>query len=95
LPSSEIIVYQTENGRTLIQCQFENEMLWLSHALVAELFETDVRTINAHLVNVFDEGELRREATIRTFRIVRTEGKQEVAREIEHYNASPPNSSAS
>ena len=86
LPNSEIILYQTEDGRTRIQCRFENETLWLTQALIAELFEKDVRTINEHLVNIFDEGELRREATIRKFRIVRSEGKREVAREIEHYN---------
>jgi hypothetical protein len=86
LPQSEIILYQTEDGRTRVQCRFENETLWLTQALIGELFEKDVRTINEHLVNIFDEGELRREATIRKFRIVRTEGKREVAREIEHYN---------
>jgi hypothetical protein len=86
LPQSEIIFYQTEDGRTRVQCRFENETLWLTQALIGELFEKDVRTINEHLVNIFDEGELRREATIRKFRIVRTEGKREVAREIEHYN---------
>lgn len=85
-PQSEIILYQTEDGRTRIQCRFENETLWLTQALIAELFEKDVRTINEHLVNIFDEGELRREATIRKFRIVRTEGRRQVAREIEHYN---------
>lgn len=86
LPNSEIILYQTEDGRTRIQCWFENETIWLTQALIAELFEKDVRTINEHLLNIFDEGELRREATIRKFRIVRTEGKREVVREIEHYN---------
>jgi hypothetical protein len=86
LPNSEIILYQTEDGRTRIQCRFENETVWLSQALISELFEKDVRTINEHLVNIFDEGELRREATIRKFRIVRIEGKREVVREIEHYN---------
>ncbi len=86
LPNSEIILYQTEDGRTRIQCRFENETLWLSQALIAALFEKDVRTINEHLVNIFEEGELRREATIRKFRIVRFEGKREVTREVEHYN---------
>ena len=85
LPNSEIILYQTEDGRTRIQCRFENETMWLTQAFLAELFEKDVRTINEHLVNIFDEGELRREATIRKFRIVRIEGKREVVREIEHY----------
>ena len=86
LPRSEIILYQTEDGRTRVQCRFDDETLWLTQALIAELFEKDVRTINEHLMNIFEEGELRREATIRKFRIVRFEGTREVAREVEHYN---------
>ena len=85
-PKSEIILYQTEDGHTRIQCRFENETLWLSQALIAELFQKDVRTINEHLVNIFEEGELNRDATIRKFRIVRFEGNREVTREVEHYN---------
>ncbi len=84
--SSELILYQTEDGRTRIQCRFEDETVWLTQALIADLFQKDVRTINEHLQNIFAEGELIREATIRKFRIVRTEGNREVSREIEHYN---------
>ena len=85
-PQSSIILYRTEDGRTRIQCRFENETIWLTQALLAELFQKDVRTINEHLVNIFEEGELSREATIRKFRIVRLEGTREVAREVEHYS---------
>ncbi len=85
-PRSELLLYQTEDGRTRIQCRFEDETVWLTQALLAELFEKDVRTINEHLLNIYEEGELRREATIRKLRIVRTEGARQVAREIEHYN---------
>ncbi len=85
-PQSSLILYQTEDGRTRIQCRFENETVWLTQALMAELFQKDVRTINEHLGNIFEEGELSREATIRKFRIVRLEGMREVAREVEHYN---------
>lgn len=85
-PQSEFILYQTEDGRTRIQCRFENESIWLSQALIAELFQKDVRTVNEHLVNIFEEGELHREATIRKFRIVRQEGARQVAREVDHYN---------
>ena len=70
-PQSSIILYQTEDGRTRKQCRFENETIWLTQALIAELFQKDVRTINEHLVNIFQEGELSREATFRKFRIVR------------------------
>jgi len=83
-PQSEIILYQTENGGTRIQCRFENETLWLTQAFIAELFQKNVRTINEHLVNIFEEGESSREATIRNFRIVRQEGNRQVARDIEY-----------
>jgi hypothetical protein len=86
VPTGELILYQTEDGRTRIECRLESETLWLTQALMAELFQKDVRTINEHLVNLFEEGELDREATIRRFRMVRTEGNRSVSREIEHYN---------
>jgi hypothetical protein len=86
LPQSSIILYQTEDGRTRIQCRFENETLWLTQALIAELFQIGVNTVNYHLKEIFDEGELHPEATIRQYRIVRKEGAREVSREIEHYS---------
>ena len=86
LLQSSMILYQTEDGRTCIQCRFDNQTLWLTQALIAELFQKDVRTINEHLVNIYDEGELDRDSTIRKFRIVRREGSREVSREIEHYS---------
>lgn len=85
-PQSSIILYQTEDGRTRVQCRFDDETIWLTQALIAELFQKDVRTINEHLVNIFEEGELSPEATIRNFRIVRLEGTREVTRTIEHYS---------
>lgn len=83
LPNSEIILYQTEDGRTRIQCRFENETLWLSQALIAELFQKDVRTINEHLVNIFEEGELVADSVIRKFRITAADGK---SYSTQHYN---------
>jgi len=85
-PNGEILLYQTEDGRTRFECRFQNETLWLSQALLAELFEKDVRTINEHIQNIYEEGELDPEATIRKFRIVRREGNREVGRLIEHYS---------
>lgn len=85
-PKSELILYQTEDGKTRVACRLEDETIWLTQSLLGELFDKDVRTINEHLANIYSEGELTREATIRNFRIVRTEGKREVSREIEHYN---------
>ena len=86
LPQSEIILYQTEDGRTRIQCRFEDETLWLTQALIAELFQVSVPTVSEHLKNIYADDELVAEATLRKFRIVRAEGRREVAREIEHYH---------
>ena len=86
VPTGEIVLYQTEDGRTRVECRFADETLWLSQALIAELFQKDVRTINEHLQNIYDEGEIDPGATIRKFRIVRREGTRAVAREVEHYN---------
>jgi hypothetical protein len=85
-PPSSIVLYQTEDRGIRIECRFEAETIWLPQALIAELFQKDVRTINEHLVNLFEEGELSREATIRKFRIVRREGSRDVSRSIEHYS---------
>lgn len=86
LPQSEIILYQTEDGRTRIQCRFENETVWLTQKLMAELFQIGVGTVNHHLKAIFAEGELAPAATIRRYRIVQTEGGRQIAREVEHYN---------
>jgi hypothetical protein len=84
-PASDLILYQTEDGKTHIQCRFEDESLWLTQAQIADLFQKDVKTINEHLLNVYQDKELEEDSTIRKFRIVRIEGKREVAREISHY----------
>ncbi len=85
-PTGEIVLYQTEDGRTRVDCRFVDQTLWLSQALIAELFQKDVRTVNEHLLNIYAEGEIQAQATIRKFRIVRREGSREVEREIEHYS---------
>ena len=85
-PVGSLILYQTEDGRTRVECRFEDETIWLSQALIGELFQKDVRTINEHLMHIFEDQELDREATFRKFRIVRQEGARQVSREIEHYS---------
>lgn len=85
-PGGEFLVYQTEDGKTRVECRFEQETIWLSQALIGELFQVSTSTVNEHLKNIYDEAELTPEATIRKFRIVRREGQREVSRLIEHYN---------
>jgi hypothetical protein len=85
-PQSSIVLYQTEDGRTRIQCRFENETIWLTQALIAELFQTSIPNINLHLKAIYAEGELTEAATIKPYLIVRAEGARQVSREVLHYS---------
>jgi hypothetical protein len=80
LPNSEIILYQTEDGRTRIQCRFENETVWLTQKLMAELFGKDVRTINEHIQNVFAEGELVPDSVVKDSFTTAADGKNYATR---------------
>ncbi|RKX58257.1 MAG: hypothetical protein DRP28_05200 [Thermodesulfobacteriota bacterium] len=81
--ASEILIYQTEDGGTRIQVRLENETVWLTQKLITELFQKNVRTINEHIQNIFEEGELSPESVIRKFRITAADGK---TYETNHYN---------
>ena len=85
-PQSDLILYQTEDGRTRIQCGFENETVWLSLSQMADLFQRDKPVISRHIKNVFDEGELEAAGTVAKYATVQTEGRKQVTREIEFYN---------
>ena len=78
---SQIIIYQTENGETKLDVRFQNETVWLTQKMMAELFQTSVPNINMHLKNIFEEGELEEYRTIKEFLIVQQEGKREVKRQ--------------
>ncbi len=82
----EFLLYVTEDGRTRIDVRTDRETVWLTQKLMAELFQKDVRTINEHIRNSYEESELVPEATIRKFRIVQAEGSRTVKRELDHYN---------
>jgi hypothetical protein len=81
---SEIIIF--DNDTQPVEVRLEGETVWLTQKQMAELFGKDLRTINEHVGNVYEEGELDRGGTIRKFRIVRQEGKRQVQRAIDHYN---------
>ena len=83
---NELIIYQTADGRTKIEVKLENETVWLNQKQMADLFQTTVPNINIHLKNIYDEGELDRNSTIKDSLIVRMEGNREVKRSIDYYN---------
>ncbi|MBN2299061.1 MAG: virulence RhuM family protein, partial [Deltaproteobacteria bacterium] len=80
---SELILYQTQDGKTKIDVRLQDETVWLTQKLMAELFQKDVRTINEHIKNIFAEGELVPEPVIRNFRITAADGKKY---DTAHYN---------
>ena len=86
MSEGEFILYNTEDGRTQVQLRAVDKTAWLTQRQMADLFDKDVRTINEHIRNIYDEGECEPEATIRKFRIVQTEGKRQVARQVDAYN---------
>ena len=81
---SEIVLYQTEDGQSRIAVHLEDDTVWLTQRQLAGLFQKDVRTVNEHVQNIVDEGEVDPAATTRKFRIVQPEGGREVARAVAH-----------
>lgn len=84
--NNEIIIYTTEDGKETFEVNLKEETVWLSQRQMAELFEKDVRTINEHIGNIYQEKELDRSLTIRKFRIVQIEGNRKVERMRNCYN---------
>jgi hypothetical protein len=84
-PPPSLILYQTEDGRTRIECRFEGETLWLTQALIAELFATTPQNITQHIKAIYAEGELDEQATCKPYLQVRQEGVRRVERAALHY----------
>ncbi len=83
---SQIIIYQTENGETKLDVRFQDETVWLTQKLMAELFQTSPQNITIHLKNIFEEGELDEGATCNDFLQVQKEGNRVVKRNQKFYN---------
>jgi hypothetical protein len=85
-PASDLILYQTEDGKTRIQCRFEEESIWLTQAQIAELFQTTPQNITQHIRLIYDENELDEMATCKSYLQVRVEGVRQVKRQLNHYS---------
>jgi len=83
---SQIIIYQSEDGRTKLDVRLDGLTVWLSQKQLTELFGKAKGTISEHIKHIFEDGELPEEATVRLFRTVQIEGEREVTREVECYN---------
>jgi len=87
LPSLQnFILYTTPNGEVKLQVFLQDETLWLTQKMMAELFGVKENTITYHLKEIYSSGELVEQATTRKIRVVRNEGGREVSREIDYYN---------
>jgi len=83
---AEVLLYQTNDGHTRVEVRFDGETAWLSLGQLTELFQRDKSVISRHIKNIFDEGELSREATVAEFATVQREGDREVTRDVEYFN---------
>jgi hypothetical protein len=81
--SSEIIMYQTEDGLTKIETTFDGDTVWLSIDQMAELFQRDKSTISRHIKNIFNEGELTRNSVVANFATTAADGKRY---QVDYYN---------
>ncbi|MDE2616844.1 MAG: virulence RhuM family protein [Burkholderiales bacterium] len=84
--TAEFLIFTGQAGEQSIEARYEDETVWLSQKLMAELFAVDVRTVSEHLKNIYAAAELQREATVRISRTVQTEGNRQVARNVDFYN---------
>ncbi len=84
--SQNFLIYNTPNEKAKVNVFLQNDTLWLTQKAIATLFDVAKSTISEHLTNIFTTEELRKEATVREFRTVQTEGERNVTRNLEYYN---------
>ena len=84
--SSEMILYTTEDGHTVVHLRAQDGSAWLSQADIAKLFEVTPQAVTQHIRTIYEEGELDEAATCKDYLQVRSEGNREVSRQIAHYS---------
>jgi hypothetical protein len=80
------LIYESEDGNIKLDVMLQNETLWLTQPLMAELFNTSIPNISMHIRNIYEEEELKPQATLKKFLTVRQEGSRQVKRELDYYN---------
>jgi len=86
MKQDQIVIYQTEDGQTQIDVRLENETVWLTQAQMVELFQTTKQNVSLHLSNLYKEGELEKEGTVKEYLTVQQEGKRRVSRKVKYYD---------
>ena len=83
---NKILLYTDETGKMNVNVRFAEEDVWVTQVQLAEIYATTRQNIGQNIENIYKDNELPREATIKKFFIVQTEGNRQVKREIDHYN---------
>ena len=86
IPNSEILLYTSPDGQVQLDVRLQEDTLWMTQQMMAELFQTTVANINVHIKNILQEAELQEEGTIKEILIVRKEGTRNVRRPVNFYN---------
>lgn len=84
--TAEFLTFELQSKQDSIEVRYEDEIIWLSQKMMSMLFDVSIKTINEHLQNIYESGELEKEATVRKFRMVQIEGTRRIARDVDHFN---------
>ena len=84
--TAEFLIFASQNEANSIEVRFEDETLWLTQQLIAELFQTSIPNISMHIKSIYEDKELEAAATLKNFLTVRQEGNRQVNRNLEYYN---------
>ena len=84
--NDKIIIYQSEDGKTQLDVKLEGETMWLTQAQMVELFQTSKQNVSLHINNIYKEGELEKEATVKDYLTVQSEGARTIHRRVKYYN---------
>ena len=83
---NKIVIYETEDGKTQLDVKLENETVWLTQGQMVELFQTTKQNISLHINNIFKEGELSKDATVKEYLTVQKEGNRVIHRRVKYFN---------
>lgn len=84
--TGKILIYQSEKGDTKIDVYFTEDTIWMTQKSMCELYQVAKSSVSEHISNIYKDGELDENPTVRKFRTVQKEGARQVARELEYYN---------
>ena len=83
---SSILIYESESGQLRLEVHLQGETVWLTQNLMAELYQTTKQNISLHVQNIYEEGELTPEGTVKKYLTVRSEGVRNINRLLDYYN---------